>query len=63
MPPYLWPDVGEVREPQWLSSNPVNPVLRVPMLPADFPLPVRTHHADTIDARCEADPWGFPWLD
>ncbi|UQN05157.1 hypothetical protein [Deinococcus sp. QL22] len=63
MPPYQWPGVGEVREPQWINPNPVRPVLCVPMSPADFPLPVRTHHADTIDARCMADPWGFPWLD
>ncbi|MFB9993777.1 hypothetical protein ACFFLM_17605 [Deinococcus oregonensis] len=63
MPPYQWPDVGEVREPQWLNPGPVQPALRVPILPADFPLPVHIHHAETIDARCEADPWGFPWLD
>jgi hypothetical protein len=63
IPPYVWPGVGEVQEPQWVNPNPVCPVLRVPMSPTDFPLPVQTHHADTIDARCEADPRGFPWLD
>ncbi|MEW6420327.1 MAG: hypothetical protein AB1511_01185 [Deinococcota bacterium] len=34
----------------------------MPVTPADFPLPVRTHAAGRVDARSQRDPWGFPWL-
>ncbi|MPY67306.1 hypothetical protein F8S09_11485 [Deinococcus sp. SDU3-2] len=63
MPPYEWPGMGTVREPQWVSPDPVRPLFRVPVAPDDFPLPVRTHEAARVDARCAADPWGFPWLE
>lgn len=63
MPPYEWPGLGAVREPHWVSPHPVQPVLCVPVTPADFPLPVRTHDAAQVDARCAAGPWGFPWLE
>lgn len=62
MPPYDWPGLGMVREPHWVSPNPVRPLLRVPASPADFPLPVRVHDAARVDALSQHDPWGFPWL-
>lgn len=63
MPPYDWPGLGTVREPQWVSPVPARPLLQVPVTPDDFPLPVRTHDAARVDALCAADPWGFPWLE
>lgn len=60
---YEWPTLGQVLEPQWVNPNPVAPLFAVPVAPEDFPLPVRLHDADLVDARCAADPWGFPWLD
>lgn len=62
MPAYNWPGLGMVQEPQWVSPSPVRPLFTVPVQPADFPLPVRLHDRATVDARCRADPWGFPWL-
>lgn len=61
MPHYDWPGLGTVREPQWLHAGPVRPLRRVPVIPADFPLPVGTHDAARTDALAAADPWGFPW--
>ncbi|WP_345466213.1 hypothetical protein [Deinococcus carri] len=63
MPPYAWPGLGAVREAHWVNPNPVHPVLRVPVMPADFPLPVRMHDAARVDALAQNDPWGFPWLE
>lgn len=63
MPPYDWPGLGTVREPHWVNPNPVQPLLCVPVTPADFPFPVRTHGAARVDALCASDPWGFPWLE
>lgn len=63
MPPYDWPGLGAVREPHWVHPGPVEPLLRVPVTPADFPFPVRTHDAARVDALSQADPWGFPWLE
>ncbi|GGR86836.1 hypothetical protein [Deinococcus sedimenti] len=63
MPPYDWPGLGRVREPHLICPHPVRPLLAVPVTPGDFPLPVRLHDAATVNARCAADPWGFPWLD
>lgn len=62
MPPYDWPGLGTVLEPHWVSPNPVRSLLCVPVAPADFPLPVRTHDAARVDALSQSDPWGFPWL-
>ncbi|BDP42422.1 hypothetical protein DAETH_23910 [Deinococcus aetherius] len=63
MPAYEWPGLGEVREPHWVNPAPVRPVLAVPVTPAHFPLPVRTHDAARVDALSRTDPWGFPWLE
>ena len=63
MPPYEWPGVGKVLEPHWACPHPVEAALRVPVRPADLPLPVRIHDADRVDAASKADPWGFPWLE
>lgn len=63
MPPYEWPDVGRVLEPHWASSDPVDAVLRIDVVPTDLPIDVRIHDADLVDARATDDPWGFPWLD
>jgi len=63
MPAYHWPGLGDVLEPHWVSSQPVRPIMRVAVSPADFPLPVRTHDAARVDALSQTDPWGFPWLE
>lgn len=65
MPPYGWPGVGEVLEPQWASVEGVEPVASIPVVPADFPLlqQVRRHDNDAVQVRAQADPWAFPWLD
>lgn len=62
MPAYDWPGLGTVQEPHWINPGEVAPLLCVPVEPDDFPLPVRVHDAAQVDARCESDPWGFPWL-
>ena len=62
-PIYEWLGLGMVREPQWVCPHSVLPLFAVAVGPDDFPLPVRLHDADVVDARCAADPWGFPWLD
>lgn len=63
MPAYDWPGLAEVLEPHWASPQAVYPIMRVPVSPEDFPLPVRTHDAASVDALSQSDPWGFPWLD
>ncbi|WP_420596289.1 hypothetical protein [Deinococcus sp.] len=62
MPPYLWPNLAEVLEPHWINPAAVTPLLCLPVMPNDFPLPVRTHDAARVAALIAADPWGFPWL-
>ena len=62
-PPYEHGGLGEVQEAHWVSRTPALPIMSVPVSPADFPLPVRLHDADTVKARSRSDPWGFPWLD
>lgn len=62
-PPYHHPGLGEVQEAHWICPGAVRPLLVVPVVPADFPLPVRSHDAQVVRARAAADPWGFPWLD
>lgn len=63
MPPYHWPNLGDVLEPHWACPEPVRPIMCVPVSPVDFPFPVRTHDASRVDALSQSDPWGFPWLD
>ena len=63
MPAYNWPGVGDVLEPHWANPQEVQPLMRVSMSPADFPLPVRIHDAALVDALSQSDPWGFPWLE
>lgn len=63
MPPYDWPGMGRVREPHWVSPHAVAPLWSLRVTSDDFPLTVRTHGAARVDARAQADPWGFPWLE
>jgi hypothetical protein len=63
MPGYDWPELGAVLEPHWASPEPVRPLMRVPVTPNDFPLPVKIHEAKRVDALAAIDPWGFPWLE
>lgn len=63
MPAYTWPGLGDVLEPHWANPEPVEPVMRVPVSPDDFPFPVRTHDAARVDTLSQSDPWGFPWLE
>ena len=63
MPAYEWPGLGKVLEPHWVNPLPVRPVMRVPVSPKDFPLPVRTHDAARVNSLSQSDPWGFPWLE
>ncbi|MFC4455124.1 hypothetical protein [Deinococcus sonorensis] len=62
-PPYDHPGLGFVQEAHWVNPGAVIPVLAVPVVPDDFPLPVYVHDADVVMARSSSDPWGFPWLD
>ena len=63
MPAYQHPGLGYVLEAHWVNPQPVRPIMRVPVSPDDFPLPVRTHDAARINPLSQADPWGFPWLE
>ena len=62
-PPFVWPELGEVLEAQWVNPNAVKPLMCLPIAPDDFPLPVRVHDAERAAALAESDPWGFPWLE
>ncbi len=63
MPAYQHPGLGYVLEAHWVNPQPVRPVMRVPVSPDDFPLPVRTHDAARVNPLSQSDPWGFPWLE
>lgn len=62
-PAYDHPGLGFVQEGHWVRPTPVEPVMTVPVLPDDFPLPIRVHDAAEVRRRAQADPWGFPWLE
>ena len=51
-----------VRTAQAACLEPVEPLAKLTVEPADFPLPIRGHDYATQQARIEADPGGFPWL-
>jgi hypothetical protein len=71
---YLLPAAGFEREPAYVedgrrvltaqaaSLDPVEPLARLVVEPADFPLPIRGYDLASQLARIEADPDGFPWL-
>ena len=42
--------------------EPVEPLAKLAVEPADFPMRIRGYDLDTHLARIEADPEGFPWL-
>ncbi|OUD01494.1 hypothetical protein [Streptomyces swartbergensis] len=56
---------GTVRVAQAASGTPVEPVARLQVQPADFPILHRVHgHDDAVlAARAAADPEGFPWFE
>ena len=39
------------------------PLAKLAVTPADFPLPIRNHDQVAQAARIAADPGGFPWLE
>jgi hypothetical protein len=47
---------------QAAALEPVAPLAKLAVEPADFPLRIRSHDFATQQARIEADPDGFPWL-
>jgi hypothetical protein len=47
---------------QAASLEPVEPLAKLVVEPADFPLRIRGYDLATQLARVEADPGGFPWL-
>lgn len=47
---------------QTASLQPVRPVAKLEVRPADFPLTIRGFDRATTLARIEADPHGFPWV-
>jgi hypothetical protein len=47
---------------QAASLEPVEPLAKLGVEPADFPLPIRGYDLASRLARVEADPGGFPWL-
>jgi len=54
-----------VSVPQWASLEPVTPLFRIEVGPADFPLlhALRGHDDERTFARTRTEPDGFPWLD
>jgi hypothetical protein len=54
---------GEI--PQWASLEPVRPLARLNVTPADFPFlaKVRGHDHTILRERIMRDPEGFPWVD
>lgn len=54
-----------VRVQQWASAEPVRPLARLPVGPADFPLlgSVLPHDPALVRERSAREPDGFPWLD
>ena len=71
---YLLPADGFEREPAYVeggrrvltaqaaSLEPVEPLAKLAVEPADFPLRIRGYDLATQLTRVEADPGGFPWL-
>ena len=51
-----------VRTAQAACLEPIEPLAKLAVEPADFPLPIRGHDVATLRARIDADPGGFPWL-
>jgi hypothetical protein len=51
-----------VRTAQAASLRPVEPLAKLTVEPADFPLRIRGHDLAEQLARIDADPAGFPWL-
>ena len=51
-----------VRTAQAACLEPVEPMAKLTIEPADFPLPIRGHDLDIQLGRVEADPGGFPWI-
>ena len=50
---------------QWASPNPVRPLARMTVGPADFPFlaQIRGHDMAVVSRRAARDPSGFPWVD
>ena len=51
-----------VRTAQTACLEPVEPLAKLAVEPADFPMRIRGYDTATQLARIEADPGGFPWL-
>jgi hypothetical protein len=47
---------------QAASLQPIAPLAKLAVEPADFPMRIRGHDFAVQQARIEADPGGFPWL-
>jgi hypothetical protein len=47
---------------QAAALEPVEPIAKLLVEPADFPLRIRGHDLRTQLARIDADPGGFPWI-
>lgn len=74
---YLLPAAGFERQPpieaegsrihiaQAASADPVTPIARLTVEPADFPFlqSIRGHDDVVLSARIAADPAGFPWVE
>lgn len=57
-----YPERGrQVHTAQVASLEPVRPLARLAVAPADFPLPIRRHDHAALVARVAAEPGGFPW--
>ena len=71
---YLLPAGRFEREPAYVEGGrrvltaqaaclePVEPLAKLAVEPADFPMRIRGYDLDTHLARIEAEPEGFPWL-
>jgi hypothetical protein len=61
-PAYVEGGGRRVLTAQAASLEPVEPLARLAVEPADFPLRIRGYDLATQLARVQADPGGFPWL-
>ena len=64
-PPYVLGKHGRIFEPHYANPNPVQPLIKLHVMPEDFPLlaQVRGHNNDEVMANAAREPYGFPWLE
>ncbi len=63
--PYVLGKHGRIYEPHYANPNSVRPLVKLRVIPEDFPLlaQVRGHDNDEVMANAAREPYGFPWLE